>query len=408
MHVSIIGAGAAGCFAAIEIKRRNPLCKITIFESGSRPLAKVAITGGGRCNLTNSFRTVKSLESIYPRGAKLMKRLFHEFNHTDVYDWFQTEGVRLTTQEDECVFPESQQAMEIVNTLLARIRSLHIELKTNSRVQNIRKSEKGFCLQFKDTSVETDCVLVSTGGSPKRSGLDMLNSFDLQIEEPVPSLFSFCTPGNPLTKLMGTVVEHATVSIPGTKIKTEGPLLLTHWGMSGPAILKLSSHAARILHDCDYNFSVIINWMGNHTESETTEIIDNFCKRNPQKHLSSVYPDVLNSRLWEQILLQAGLNPSSRWSELSTKGRNKLITALTNSTYTINGKNRFKDEFVTCGGISLSNLNPKTLESKLHPGLFFAGEVTDVDAVTGGFNLQAAWTMGYVAAKAIAEKTEQA
>ncbi len=405
MHISIIGAGAAGCFAAIEIKRRNPSFRVTVFESGSRSLAKVSITGGGRCNLTNSFKGIKSIESAYPRGAKLMKRLFHEFDHRDTYRWFEAEGVRLVTQEDECVFPESQQAMEIVDTLLARMNDMHVELKTNSRVQDIKKADGGFTIRFQsNTEVHTNCVLVCTGGSPKNSGLDMLKSFQLDIAEPVPSLFSFCIPGHPLTSLMGTVVSHAVVSIPGTKQKAEGPLLLTHWGMSGPAILKLSSYAARLLHECNYAFPLIVNWLGACNEEEARQLLSDLRKRNPQKLLSSVHPEVLNARLWEQLLLQAGLNPSTRWSELSNKMCNKLVSTLTGSTYNIRGKNRFKDEFVTCGGVSLSNLNPNTLESKLHPGLYFAGEVLDVDAITGGFNLQAAWTMGFVAAKSIASK----
>lgn len=415
MHIAIIGAGAAGCFAAVNIKRMMPSADITIMESGKKPLAKVAVTGGGRCNLTNSFKEVRNLAAVYPRGERLMKRLLHEFSHTDAYQWFENEGVRLVTQDDECVFPASQNAMEIVGTLVRLIRDNGIRLWTGCRVCRIYRTgdddDTGagngrFRIQLADkarSEHDADIVLVTTGGCPRISGLDMLKSFNLEIVEPVPSLFSVCIPGNDITKLTGTVVENASVCIPGTRQRATGPLLITHWGMSGPAILKLSSYNARMLRDCGYKTRISVNWLGDMNDAEAAGYLTDIATANAKKHISSVYPQQLNARLWTNLLKQSGLNPGQRWGELGRKSISRLAGTLTYNIYNVDGKNRFKEEFVTCGGIALSNINPRTMECRTQTGLYFAGEVLDVDAITGGFNLQAAWTTGYVAAKAIAD-----
>ncbi len=405
MHIVIIGGGAAGCFAAIELKRRMLEARVTVCESGSRLLAKVAITGGGRCNLTNSFREVRSIESVYPRGHRLMKRLLREFSHENAFRWFEKEGVRLTTQSDQCVFPVSQDAMEIVNTLIDRMRSEGVIIKTDCRIVSVEHLDYRYAVRPAGGGcIEADAVLVTTGGSPRLSGFDWLAPLGLNIVPPVPSLFSFCLPGSPITELMGTVVAEAVASLPGTKFKAEGALLITHWGVSGPAVLKLSSHAARHLSECGYRAKLAINWLGGANEQEAQDLIADLARNHPQKQLSSVYPPVLNSRLWTHLLHQSHLSPTLRWSELPNKGRNKLSAVLTADLYDIDGKNRFKEEFVTCGGISLADINPKTMEHRHHPGLYFAGEVLDLDAITGGFNLQAAWTTGYVAAKGMADR----
>lgn len=405
MQVAIIGAGAAGCFAAINIKRQNPSTDVTIFESGRHSLAKVAITGGGRCNLTNSFSDVKSLASVYPRGERLMKRLLHEFSHTDLYDWFEREGVRLVTQEDNCVFPESQDAIEVVSTLIRLMRRDGVIVKTLHRVASI---SCGFTIEFEDEQqpyFHADVVLVTTGGSPKKDGFSFLGGFDLDMIDPVPSLFSLCLPKNNIIELMGTVVNDVAVSLVGTRLRATGPLLITHWGMSGPAILKLSSYAARILYARDYKAQISVNWFGCNSEMEVLQHIMTIAAENPQKMLSTYHPGQLNARLWLYLLQQSGISPDQRWAELSKKTFNRLVSTLTNNIYNVEGKNRFKDEFVTCGGVSLTNISPRTLECKNVPGLYFAGEVLDIDAITGGFNLQAAWTTGYVAAQAITGKT---
>ncbi len=407
MKVIVVGAGAAGCFAAIEMKRRNPLLQVTVLECGRRPLAKVLVTGGGRCNLTNSFRQVTSLERIYPRGHRLMKRLFHEFSPQDTYQWWEDNGVALVTQDDECVFPRSQQAQEIADTLLRLMRQLKIEVRCSQRVRNITPLPSNDGYELLTQMGETYCaqaVLLTMGGVQSTSNLEMLQRCPLKMETPLPSLFSFKLPNNNITQLMGLVQTDAVASLMGTKFRAQGPLLLTHWGMSGPAVLKLSSYAARWLAEQHYKCALAVNWMQGDDEQTVRQKLEEIKRANEKKILSSAHPVHLQSRLWEHLLQQAGIDPKLRWIDLNQKLMNKLVNTLINSQYSVDGKNPFKEEFVTCGGVTLSEINQQTLEHKVHKGLYFAGEMLDVDAITGGFNLQAAWTMGYVAAKAIAEK----
>lgn len=403
MNVAIIGAGAAGCFAAIQIKRNNPKANVTVYEAGIKPLIKVAVTGGGRCNLTNSFDGIRSLEEAYPRGARLLKRLFRMFDYKDVYQWFESEGVSLTTQDDECVFPVSQDAMEIVNTLVRLMRSLGVKLVTRHRVAaiNHEAEDSEYLLTFSHGDVaKADAVVVTAGGSPQVRGLEMYEKLGLEIVSPVSSLFSLNLEKNhPMTALMGTVVNDVQARLVGTKLSAFGPLLITHWGVSGPAILKLSSYAARILAENDYKAQLAINWFGQANEAEVTSIITEIAEQNQKKLVSSVWPERFNNRMWCYLIDACGLRRDMRWGELGKKGLNKMVALLTNHTLNIVGKNKYKEEFVTCGGVALSNVNSSTLESKKHPHLYFAGEILDVDAITGGFNLQAAWTMGYVVAE---------
>lgn len=436
MKIAIIGAGAAGCFCAVELKRRIPSASVEVFEAGAKALAKVAITGGGRCNLTNSFEGISSLSAAYPRGDKLMKRLFRTFDQKSAWRWFENEGVKLVLQEDHCVFPASQDAMEIVNTLLARMRQAGVTLHTKrkvtgifprpdggytlsvpelSKVQSLRHAQlprgsvpepvEGPILQKSQRLDKHNCladiVVVTTGGSPKLSGLGMLDGLDLEIVPPVPSLFTFNLPGSPVRELMGTVVENASASLVGTKFKASGPLLITHWGMSGPAILKLSSYAARYLAENEYSATLSVNWFGDAGEQDVRDRITALSKDSPQKQILNTHPSELPSRLWNYLISKCGIREDARWAELGSKGMNRLVNTLINDEYQIRGKSRFKEEFVTCGGVALSNINLNTLESKTHPGLYFAGEVLDVDAITGGFNLQAAWSMGYTVARSI-------
>ncbi len=409
MNVAVVGAGAAGCFCAIELKRRIPSASVEVFEAGSKALAKVAITGGGRCNLTNSFEGISSLSAAYPRGDKLMKRLFRTFDHQSTWRWFENEGVRLVLQEDHCVFPASQDAMEIVNTLLAGMRQTGVVLHARHKVTGIfPRPEGGYMLSVADPVVRdkhgfrADIVIVTTGGSPKLSGLGMLDGLNLEIVPPVPSLFTFNIPGSPIRELMGTVVENASASLVGTKFKANGPLLITHWGMSGPAILKLSSYAARYLADNEYSATLSVNWLGDAGEQDARAGIMSILKDNPQRLVLNTHPSELPSRLWAYLVSKCGVREDSRWAELGSKGMNRLVNTLINDGYQIRGKSRFKEEFVTCGGVGLSNIDLSTLESKTHRGLYFAGEVLDVDAITGGFNLQAAWSMGYAVARSVA------
>lgn len=412
MKIAIIGAGAAGCFCAINVKRMLQDAVVEVFEANQKPLAKVAITGGGRCNLTNTFRDVKSLQHTYPRGHKLMKRLFHQLDQQQLMAWFEQEGVKLTVQEDQCVFPASQDAMEIVNILLSAMRRERVILSCGQRVIEINEEGSKYRVSTESRSNVYDAVVVNTGGSPKITGLDFLTPLHLEMESPVPSLFTFKI-NDPITQLMGVVVEETVASLAGTKMKAEGPLLITHWGMSGPAILKLSSQAARHLAECNYKAQLNVNWLNGQNEDSIREQLDTLLSDNPQKQIGSVHlttdhklktgaTSPITSRLWNYLLQKSGIAPERRCAEVGRKQINKLASVLTCDTYALAGQSRFKEEFVTCGGVALSNIDPNTLQCRQHPGLFLAGEVLDVDAITGGFNLQAAWTMGYVVAQNLA------
>ena len=388
LRVAIIGAGAAGCFCAINLKRMLPSSEVHLYESKSKALAKVAVTGGGRCNLTNTFRCVTHLQEVYPRGEKLMRRALSVFSADDTCRWFEQEGVRLVAQEDQCIFPQSQDAMQIVNTLLRNIKTLGIHLHLGEKVEHVDLSQ-------------WDRVVITTGGHATPAGFAMLQGLDIPIEPPVPSLFTFNVAGDWHQQLMGTVVDNVQMSIPGTKFRSQGPLLLTHWGMSGPATLRLSSYAARHLACHDYRSPLCVNWM-NTTEQEVRQVVQHLMQEHAQRLVTSAYPPRFTSKHWNQLLTRMDIPLTQRWSTLTTKHVNKMVTTLTADMYEITGRCPFKDEFVTCGGISLKAVNINTLQSKLHPTLYFAGEVLDVDAVTGGFNLQAAWSMAYVVAKHIA------
>ena len=405
MHIAIIGAGAAGCFAAIQIARQCPEATVSVFERLSRPLAKVAVTGGGRCNLTNSFADVRSLESVYPRGARLMKRLFKVFDHRDAMRWFEREGVPLVTQEDQCVFPRSQRADDIVQTLLRLMRRYGVNLHTGCGVTAIHPLSLGYRIDFQEKkSVEADIVVVTTGGSPRESRLDFLSPLALETVSPVPSLFSFVLENHPLAEHSGLVVPHVTTRLAGTRFKADGPLLVTHWGVSGPAILRLSSYAARHLFDNAYRADLVVGWLGEENEASAAKMLQRLSANHAVKQVGSVCPESLSRRLWHTLLRHAGISHERRWSSLSAKDHRRLASRLTGHTLTVSGRNPHKEEFVTCGGIALDQVHPSTLESRRHSGLYLAGEVLDVDAVTGGFNLQAAWTMGFVVAQSIGLK----
>lgn len=407
-HIAIIGGGAAGCFAAINLRRMLPDAEVTVLESRNKPLAKVAVTGGGRCNITNSFREVRSIASVYPRGERIMRRLLREFSHEDTCRWFENEGVRLMTQADQCVFPASQDAMEIVCTLTRMMRENGVRLRTGCRAERIECAESGgftiTCGGEEPQAISADTVIVATGGFRKSDSTAMFGDMRIEMAEPVPSLFGLCLPEDSITGLTGIVVDNVSVGLTGTKHRATGPLLITHWGMSGPAILRLSSYAARTLHENGYKAQLCVNWLGDLNENEAAGIIADMAAASPNRQLSTAHPPMINSRLWQYLLLRCGLRTEQKWSATGKKTHNRIASALTGSIHNVDGKNRFKEEFVTCGGVALSNVSQKTLECRNYPGLFFAGEALDIDAVTGGFNLQAAWTTGYVAAKAAAKQ----
>lgn len=373
-----------------------PDMQVTIFERSNKVLAKVEVSGGGRCNCTNSFAEISDLQMAYPRGHRLLKRLFKGFNHEDAYEWFENHGVELVTQDDECVFPKAQDSHAIIDCFLRLAQRYHIIIGKGRRIQQLDELE-GY-----------DYVAVTTGGSPKGEGLRWLAALGHEIEAPVPSLFTLSINDKQLTALQGLVVDEVTAFIPGTKMKATGPLLLTHWGMSGPAILKLSSYAARWLAEHDYRQPLSIKWTPL-TETEVQEQLHHAMVKEPQKQLTTFCPLQLPQRLWTYLLEKSiGGRSRIRWSELNKKDINRLVNTLTNDSYQTSGKGTFKDEFVTCGGIALSSVNAQTLESKYVKNLYFAGEVLDIDGITGGFNFQAAWTTAYTVAKAICEAEKQA
>jgi hypothetical protein len=394
MRTAVIGGGAAGFFLAVNLKEMMPEMDVTIFERSQHVLSKVEISGGGRCNCTNSFAQVRDLSQVYPRGHRLMKRLFNVFDHEAAYEWFERHGVPLVTQDDECVFPAAQDSHAIIDCFLSLARQYHIHISTATKVQSL-------------TDVSSyDFVAVTTGGSPKGEGLRWLAELGHEIEPPVPSLFTFTIADERLRALQGLVANDAVTHIPGTKFRAEGPLLMTHWGMSGPAVLKVSSYAARYLAEHDYQSPLSVNWL-NMTEVEVQAPLGEMTVHQPQKQLPTYNPFALSQRLWTFLLERAlSVRSAVRWSELNKKDINRLVNVLTNDTYQIAGRAAFKDEFVTCGGISLRAVNPVTLESRHVPHLYFAGEVLDIDGITGGFNFQAAWTTAYTVACSIVQAND--
>ena len=399
MRIAIIGGGAAGFFAAIRAKETRTDSDVVIYEKGSRSLAKVAVTGGGRCNLTNSFAEIRDLKQAYPRGDKLMKRLFKTFDYHDAYDWFESRGVELVTQDDECVFPRSQSSQSIIDCLTNNARRLGVKIITHHALGRIIPQADNLHLIFNNGQYEEDAdrVIITTGGHPQEDAFRYLQELGHQITPPVPSLFTFNITDKSLRELMGTVVENAITTIVGTKMRSEGALLITHWGMSGPAILRLSSYGAQWTAEKNYRFHIGINWVGETNASKVGEALMEAVIKNGGKQMGNVRLYDLPSRLWLHLLKRADITAEKRWGELGKKGLNKLVETLTNDCYAVEGKSSWREEFVTCGGVSLTSIQPNTLESKHVKGLYFAGEVCDVDAITGGFNLQAAWTMGYVA-----------
>ena len=389
-RIAIIGAGAAGCYCAAQLCQMKADASITVFEAGSKPLAKVAITGGGRCNLTNDFEGIRSLADAYPRGERLMKRALKAFSNDDTIRWFTAQGVPCVLQDDHCWFPQSQDAMDVVRALLRAMKG--VDLRLNTRITSIKTCSAHLYVNGEPF----DAVVVTTGGAQR---FPFLEGLGLEIVEPVPSLFTFNVPDAELRTLMGLVVE-VQVGLQGTPFKAEGPLLITDWGLSGPAVLKLSSYAARHLADAGYKGTVGVNWL-NASEAEVRARLQEASARNPQKQVSNT--PLLQQRLWGHLIRRAGLREDVRWAEVGSKGLNRLVAVLTNDTYAVSGKSKFREEFVTAGGVALSQLDLSTLECKQHPGLYFAGEVLDVDAITGGFNLQAAWSTAFICAKALAK-----
>ena len=400
MKVAIIGGGAAGFFAAIAAKRNHPESSVTLFEKSAKLLAKVKISGGGRCNVTNGCTSIAELSRAYPRGSRQLKKAFRVFSTADTMEWFESRGVPLMVQPDNCVFPVSQDSQSIIDCFLEEARQLGVNIVTGAGVAAIDALGEALKLTFIKNARPAEVfqkVIVATGGAPKRRGLEWLEGMGHQIEDPVPSLFTFNMPDEAVTALMGVVVENVQVDIQGMKLKSNGPLLITHWGMSGPAILKLSAFGARKLSELGYVFKVQVNWANEQNAEVVGSVLRDIMTDHSRKSLFNERPYQLPKRLWSYLLQKAGLPEEKKWGELGKKGLHKLIHLLTNDVYQVRGKTTFKEEFVTCGGVSLSSVDFKTMESKACKNLYFAGEVLDIDGITGGYNFQAAWTTAFIA-----------
>ena len=398
-HIAVIGGGAAGFFAALSVKKHHPQYRVSLFEKTDKVLAKVKISGGGRCNVTNSTKDLNSLIKAYPRGGKKLKNIFYRFTTQDTYEWFENRGVALKTEADGRVFPVSNNSQSIIDCLLSEAEKLGISIHYQTAVAHLEKNRDQWLLYFKHTEsqIAFEAVIVASGGSPKEQGFKWLKDLGHEIKTPVPSLFTFNLPKEPITELTGLVVEHAVVKIKGQGIESTGPLLITHWGFSGPAVLVASSHGARQLAETNYHFEIEVNWLNERNTQDLFQQLQKIILQHPLKTIVNQKGFPLPQRLWQFLLEKSNLSIEKRWNELGYKNARRLIELLTHDTYKVSGKTTFKEEFVTCGGVSLESIHLKTLESKEAQGLYFAGEVLDIDGVTGGYNFQAAWSTGYIA-----------
>lgn len=399
-NIAVIGGGAAGFFSAIHAAQNNN--RVVIFEKGSTVLNKVRISGGGRCNVTHACFDVKELIKFYPRGSKELNSAFHRFNTTHTIDWFESYGVELKTEDDGRMFPVSDSSQTIIDCLMEQARDNGVSIKTQRAVVSVTPKADKLLLSFADNSVqEFDKVIVTCGGYPASKSYDWLRNLGIEIVEPVPSLFTFNIPGSPFKGLEGVSVEEAMVTVKNSKFEYQGPLLITHWGISGPAVLKTSAFAARHVHDLNYHFEALVNFLPSYHAVQLEEKINQQKKNVPAKKVFTKFFPELSGRLWERLCATAGITDSVQYANLSKQQMQGLIKNLSAFELSVKGKTTFKEEFVTCGGVDLKELDMKTMQSKKVPGLFFAGEVLNMDGITGGFNFQAAWTTGYIAGTSV-------
>jgi len=403
----VAGGGAAGFFCAITAARLNPDIKVILVEKSGKLLSKVKVSGGGRCNVTHACFSIPDMVKKYPRGSNFIKKTFYQFFTTDTVQWFAERAVRLKTEEDGRMFPESNSSQSIIDCLLKEAKDRHVEIRLHHEIRVIDQGgdPDSFLIHFNnDLKLQADFICLACGGYSKSSMFDWILQTGHSIEEPVPSLFTFNMPGNSIVSLMGISVPDALIKISGETLKERGPLLITHWGMSGPAVLKLSAWGARILKEKDYRFEIRVNWLGERTDQALRDEIQLIRESSGGKKIKQKNPWEFPQRLWEWHLEQAGIK-DIHWADLPAGLQNKLIQQLTNQSFQVEGKTTFKEEFVTAGGVRLAEIDHQTMESRIRPGLYFAGEVMDVDGITGGFNFQHAWTSGFIAGKAIALKS---
>lgn len=396
--IIIVGGGAAGFFSAINIVEKNPKLKVAILERGAEVLQKVRISGGGRCNVTHACFEPNELVKFYPRGEKELRGPFHQFCSGDTIEWFEKHGVALKIENDGRMFPVSNSSQSIIDCFLEATTKLGIKVLTGQSVQSIFKKETAWKVETQNENYLSQKLILATGSNPKI--WEMLQTYGHAIVNPVPSLFTFNIKDTRIKELPG-VAALATVKVKDTKLESSGPLLITHWGMSGPAVLKLSAWGARILHDKKYQFTIFVNWLNDADQEEVEKKLKELKLEHAKKSVSKKSPFELTNRLWESLVLASGIETETKWADLSKIQLQNLCNQLTNASFQVNGKSTFKEEFVTAGGIDLKEINFKTMESKLHENLYFAGEIVNIDAITGGFNFQNAWTSGYILANAI-------
>ncbi len=403
--IAIIGGGAAGFFAAIACARANPANEVSIYERGSEFLTKVRISGGGRCNVTHASSDPRALSESYPRGERALISPLHRFSPEDTVAWFETRGVKLKTESDGRIFPVTDSSQTVIDCLVNEARAAGVRLFARKATESARVNEAGgFELKMGgDETISCDRLLLATGGARSESGARMAQALGHTISPPVPSLFSFHVSTPWLRSLPGISVQHVEVSVEGTSLRERGPILITHNGVSGPVILRLSAWGARVLHQLDYRFRLRINWVPEFHDEEIRAQWQALRETNPNRlvHNSPLAP--LPVRLWEQLALSAGIDRDTRWTALARAKANALASLLARTELEVNGKSLNKDEFVTCGGVNLREINFKTMESRITPRLYFAGELLDLDGITGGFNFQAAWTTGWIAGHAMAD-----
>jgi len=405
--LAIIGGGAAGFFAAITAAETDPEAEVYILEKSTKLLSKVKVSGGGRCNVTNATFENYNLIKNYPRGAKELRKIFDQFSVKDTIKWFESRGVKLKTEEDNRIFPITDNSQTIIDCLLRQAEKNKIKILTGYGVKKIispTSPEHRFTLLFNDHhELQFDKIVIATGGYPQQASYHWIEELKQPIQNPVPSLFTFNIPDSKFKDLQGIAVAQANLKLTGVKSEQEGPLLITHWGLSGPGVLRLSAWEARRLNEVNYDFSILINLVPEFNEEKIKEFFNVYRSENPKKIIVSNPLFQIPKRLWERLVELAGISPTTRWSDVSSKGINKLMEELIRNSVKVKGKTTFKEEFVTCGGVDLSQVNISTLESKITPGLFFAGEVLDIDGITGGFNFQAAWSTGYLAGKSMSK-----
>lgn len=400
--LAVIGGGAAGFFCAINAAAKNPGLKIILLEKTGKLLSKVKISGGGRCNVTHACFSISEMAKKYPRGEQFVKKTFHQFFTKDTIDWFEVRGVTLKAEADGRMFPDTDSSQTIIDCLLREANKHQVEIRMNADVKSVRQDEDQFLIRLANEKfILADYVTIACGGYPKSSMFDWLTALGHSIEEPVPSLFTFNIPKHPIVGLMGISVKEAQVKINGTKLKETGPLLITHWGLSGPAILRLSAWGARELQQRDWHFTIQVNWIPEFNEETIREEVLTYRKTLATQKVANKNPFGLPGRLWEFLVLQSGIAEEIRWAEIPAKEQNKLIKNLCAYELEVKGKTTYKEEFVTAGGILLSEIDAQTMMSRKIPNLFFAGEILNVDGITGGFNFQNAWTTGYIAANNI-------